>query len=180
MKRQTYLSCMAMFMGSILLLTIGSAYGKFKGSIDWVNVEQGLGCSQSAAFSWDYKLHRGDEGGDKGNVIVKNKQSSEDSLRAKVGCKIAIDRAAEDDEEKIDHISMFLTKEKIKVTDHSIKFSKIIQFKDGIENTDSPAFVNGIVPKIKSGSYNFVVAVINNEELETYYIAKITISKSSS
>lgn len=121
---------------------------------------------------WDYELIIGERTSD--NIVIKNKHATQDTINADSGCNMTVAIAVDPSEVVVNSISAFLSNGKIKVSDHSIKFDKVIKVKKrflfllelGIQ-----------LPKLKKGTYNFIVKVANNDELQTYFITKIKIFK---
>lgn len=149
------------------------------GSRGSITADMGCGSKASRAFSvdWDYELSHGDPSA---ALVTKNEHASQENINAGSGnCPMTVEVLSASGEDVIvDSLSAFMSKGKIKVTDHSIKFDKIIKMKlrFGYDRT-SPPEIGLTVPKVKSGTYNFIAVVKNNDELQSYYITKIKISK---
>lgn len=126
---------------------------------------------ENYGFDVDYIIRHGDPF--PGTDISKNEGATQETAQAKIGQRIEAFISDSQENGHVDSANMFLTKDKIKVSDHSIKFGKIINFQLNDLCCD---VLHGDIPKIKKGTYSLVVHVKNNDELEKFYIDKIKIS----
>jgi len=137
---------------------------------------EGCGPHSTRGYSvdWDYQLVIGERVSD--NIVIKNKHAEQDKVNSDSECNItvAINCCSGENDLVVNSMSAFMSSGKIKVSDHAIKFEKIIKLKQ--------RFLDRIelglkLPKLKSGTYNFIVKVTNNDELQSLFITKIKIFK---
>lgn len=136
---------------------------------DFISIDAGR---NSYSFDVDFVVTHGDPF--PGTDVSVNKDAAQETAHAKIGQRISADIAVSPQNGHVDSAHMFLTKDKIKISSHSIKFGKIIKFQLNDLCCD---VIHGDIPKIKKGTYSLVVQVKNNDELERYYVDKIKISK---
>lgn len=112
----------------------------------------GTHATRSYSFDWDYQIEKGDHTSD--NFVIKNKNAKQDTVNAEPGCGITVEiNNSGGDDVIVDAISAFMSKGKIKTTDHNIKFDKTIKMKVRFGYSHaSPPEIGLTVPKLKSGT----------------------------
>lgn len=165
----------------LVATTSNIVFAKSQFSDDFANAEPSpCPCPSPSIYSFDvdYIVDNGDE-----FVVSKNKQATQETVHAKVGkpyqYRIIGDVNSADNQE-LQGVKMFLTKDKIKATDHSIKFGKVYNLKNirqpCNENHECSFSFSGDIPSnTKKGAYSLVYHTFY-DELQKYYITKIKIS----
>lgn len=128
-------------------------------------------------FDVDYAI----VGGNQGETVVKNSDAIQQTVVVKRGLHVTGGVTPVIGQQADGVFHLFVTKDKIKVSQSAINFGKVYDLENIVDNCKELnlkcfVFDADIPTKERKGTYNLVFAVqFNNAELEKFYITKIVL-----